>query len=150
MSNVSCQICFYCFLKYQLLNYVLFLILSFLLSVYCIHIYIKNYGLIWNKAFTIVIVSLACFLDICHSFIFSQLLSNKALIIISSEKKLLVSLFVDSKGKLFSLLWLPMSIRLVITLGSAIVSTLCSFCISAPCLLFVQLSGILPSFHAAL
>ena len=56
---LSSHLCL-CFLKYQLLIILLFLLLSFLLSLFWICNYVRIFSFIWNKAFTIVIVFLTC------------------------------------------------------------------------------------------
>ena len=126
MSIISCSHLFSLSSEILTLELFFFLLLSFLFILYCFHSYVRIFGLVWNKAFTIVIVLLLVFLTFAAvlSYLVCSETKLRSSLIISSEKKLLVSLFVDSEWKLFSLLLLPLNITLVIACGLAVLSAL--------------------------
>ena len=96
--------------------------------------------LIWNKVFIVVSVISHLFtwhlLLPCYFFLVGLNTNLWFSLSISSERKLLLSVFIASKEKLFSLLLSPMTVGLVTILDSAILSALCWLCTSVSHLLF--------------
>ena len=136
-----------CIIIWNINFWIIFSFLFSFLLLFCFCIDANILRLVWNKAFTPLLFS--CFVCSTSTYMSSSLNSSERKLwlslVISSEKKLLLSLFIGSERKLFLLLFLPMTIGLVVILGFGILSVLHGFCTSASCLLFVQLSGSLPS-----
>ena len=111
----------------------IFLLLSFLLLLWWMKLHTKIFKHIWNKAFMFINVYLSCMIGIfsCHAIFFFSSFETKPWLIIKSERKLMISLFIASATK--SLLLLPMIIGLATTVGLIVLSALCWLSASVSC-----------------